>query len=95
MTEEISQFIIDTLKSKKYAAVTGSSSLGPAGLDLESLAVAELVVQIEDRFGVKTDEAEMERYAMMTIGDIAQEIAKRVTAAGQQSASGAGTGARA
>ncbi len=76
MTDEISKFIIGALRQMKFpaAALKGESSLGPAGLDLESLAVADLMVQIEHRYGVKVDEDEMERFAMMTIDEIASEV---------------------
>nr|WP_269770820.1 MULTISPECIES: phosphopantetheine-binding protein [unclassified Streptomyces] len=61
--------------------VSGSSSLGPAGIDLDSLGVADLVMQLEDRFGVQIDEDESERFAMMTIDQIAEESASRLQAA--------------
>lgn len=78
--EEIRQFIVDALKKMKYdeADISGASSLGPAGLDLESLAVADLVVQLEDGFGVPIDEDEIEHFAMMTIDEIAADVAARV-----------------
>ena len=43
--------------------------LGPAGADLESLALAELAVRVEDRFGVKFDDDESEMLAGMTVGE--------------------------
>jgi acyl carrier protein len=79
MTEEIRQFIIDSLVAMAFAdgAVTGESSLGPAGLDLDSLAIAEIVVRIDDVYKVKIDEDESERFALMTIDEIATEVALR------------------
>ncbi len=79
MIDEIRKFIIDELDKMKFdvSVINGQTSFGPAGLDLESLAIASLAVQIEDRFGVKIDEDEMERIAMMTIDQIAAEIARR------------------
>jgi acyl carrier protein len=83
MTDEIRQLLIDALLRMKYspADVTGASSLGPVGLDLESLAVADLVVQLEDAYGLKVDEDEMERFAMMTINEIAEDFASRLESA--------------
>ena len=34
--------------------VDDDTALGPAGADLESLALAELAVRVEDRFGVSS-----------------------------------------
>jgi len=42
------------------ADVDGETTLGPAGLDLESLAVAELAVRVEDEYGVKFTDEEQE-----------------------------------
>jgi acyl carrier protein len=80
MTEEIRQFIIKALAQMKFdvSGVDGSTSLGPAGLDLESLVVADLAIQIEDTYGVRIDEDEMERVAMMTIDEVATEVAGRI-----------------
>ncbi|HEV2342852.1 MAG TPA: acyl carrier protein [Actinocrinis sp.] len=61
--------------------VTGDTDLGPAGLDLESLALADLAVQVEDTFGVKFDLDEMETTAMMTLDEFAAAVAGRVTGA--------------
>jgi acyl carrier protein len=79
--EEIRQFIIDVLKKLKYDTgdISGASSLGPAGLDLESLAVADLAVRIEDSFGIPMDDDELEHFAMMTIDEIAADIALRLS----------------
>ncbi|MCZ4097996.1 acyl carrier protein [Streptomyces sp. SID13666] len=83
MKDDIRQFLISALIKMKYdpETVSGSSSLGPAGIDLDSLGVADLVMQLEDRFGVQIDEDESERFAMMTIDQIAEESASRLQAA--------------
>ena len=83
MIDEVHRFIIDALEKMQFdvSQVTGATSLGPADVDLESLAVAELAVQIEDTYGVRIDEDEMERVAMMTIDEIATEVARRAAPA--------------
>lgn len=79
------QFLVDALKNMNYeiSDVTPQTPLGPGGLDLESLAVAEISIQVEDAYGVKFDEDETEMLAMMTMGQLADEVAKRVAASGQ------------
>jgi acyl carrier protein len=79
MTEDVRQFVVDALDKMQFdvSEVGGTTSLGPDGLDLESLTIAELAIQIEDRFGVKIDEDEAERVALMTIDELAAEVAKR------------------
>lgn len=82
MTDEIRQFILDSLREMKYSTdgVDGETSLGPAGVDLESLALAELAMRVEDRFGVRFDEDEADAFAVMTIGELCEAVAQRVRA---------------
>jgi acyl carrier protein len=78
--QDIREFVLNSLKDMNYdvSDVTGDSDLGPAGLDLESLAVAELAVLVEDRFGVSFSDEDSEELALMTIDEFAAEVAKRV-----------------
>ncbi|KJS51995.1 phosphopantetheine-binding-protein, partial [Streptomyces rubellomurinus subsp. indigoferus] len=52
----------------------------PAGLDLESLALAELSVQIEDEFGITFDLDEMETTALMTLDQFTADVVRRIDA---------------
>jgi acyl carrier protein len=79
MEDEIREFVVGALAAMNYdvSEVTGDTDLGPAGLDLESLAVAELAVQVEDKFGVKFTDEDTEALALMTLDEFATEVAKR------------------
>ncbi len=80
MEDEVRQFVVNALSEMNYdvSGVTGDTDLGPAGLDLESLAIADLAVQVEDRFGVKFTEDDTEQLALMTLDEFAHEVAGRV-----------------
>lgn len=80
MDDEIRQFVVTALKEMNYdvSDVTGETDLGPAGLDLESLAVAELAVQVEDRFAVAFSDDDAEQLALMTLDEFTAEIAGRI-----------------
>jgi acyl carrier protein len=80
MDQEIRQFVLASLKEMNYdvSEVTGDTDLGPAGLDLESLAVAELAVLVEDRFGVKFTDEDAEQLALMTLDEFTAEVSGRV-----------------
>jgi acyl carrier protein len=80
MDEEIRQFAVSALKEMNYdvSEVTGDTDLGPAGLDLESLAVAELAVLVEDKFGVTFTDEDAERLALMTLDEFTAEVAGRI-----------------
>ncbi|MFJ9695992.1 acyl carrier protein [Kitasatospora sp. NPDC101183] len=82
MQDRIRAFVLASLTDMQYdvSEVTGDTDLGPAGLDLESLALAELSVQVEDEFGIKFDLDEMETTAMMTLDEFTADVAKRVDA---------------
>ncbi|MFD8206918.1 acyl carrier protein [Streptomyces sp. NPDC059695] len=82
MSAEVTQFVIEALQNMNYDVtdVTGETPLGPAGLDLESLSVAEIAIQVEDTYGVKFEEDEMETVALLTVAGLVQEIVKRAAA---------------
>ncbi|WP_035795337.1 phosphopantetheine-binding protein [Kitasatospora mediocidica] len=87
MKEEISTFIVQSLREMNYDVddVTDETDLGPAGLDLESLALAELTVQLEDAYGLTFSDEDVETLATLNLGEFATALAARlaVTAAGR------------
>ncbi|MDI5943863.1 acyl carrier protein [Micromonospora sp. DH15] len=56
------------------------TTLGPAGVDLEALALADLAVRVEDRYGLKFADDESEKLALMTVGEFTTMVADRVAA---------------
>jgi acyl carrier protein len=80
MTDEIHEFLFDSLTEMNYSTdgLDNDTALGPAGADLESLALAELAVRVEDRFGVKFDDDEAEKLAGMTVGEFCDAVAARI-----------------
>ena len=83
MREEIRDFVIASLQEMNYdvEGVDDNTTLGPAGLDLESLALADLAVRVEDRFGVKFGEDESEQLALMSVGEFVGNVSDRVVPA--------------
>ncbi len=83
MTDEIRQFVVESLTDMNYEVdnLDDDMQLGPAGVDLESLALAELTVRIEDRFSVKFSEDEAELLAGMTVGEFCATVADRMSPA--------------
>lgn len=82
MDEDIRQFVINALGEMNYdvSDVTGDTDLGPTGLDVESLALAELALHIEDEFRVKFDGDEVDVLSRMTLDEFAALVAGRVAA---------------
>lgn len=80
MTNVIRQFVIDSLAEMNYdtTGIDDDTTLGPAGADLESLALAELTVRVEDRFGVRFNEEEAEELAGMTVGEFCSAVDARL-----------------
>jgi acyl carrier protein len=94
MRDQISAFVIDSLRQMNYDTdgIDDATMLGAAGVDLESLALAELAVRMEDRYGVSFSEDDLERVAAMSVG----ELVDHLTAAAGTAAAGtaaAGTAA--
>lgn len=77
MQDQIRDFVISALTEMNYDVeeIDDDTTLGPAGVDLESLALAELAVRVEDRYGVTFDEDESERLASMTVGEFTAHVA--------------------
>lgn len=84
MHDDIREFVVNAVRDMNYdvSEVTGDTDLGPAGLDLESLALAELAVQVEDEFGVKFGTDDMETTALMTLDQFVAEVARQVAVTG-------------
>jgi acyl carrier protein len=81
MRGEIRDFVIASLADMNYdvEGVGEDTTLGPSGVDLESLALADLAVRVEDRFGVKFEDEESEQLALMTVGEFTTTVAERVS----------------
>ncbi|WP_144119495.1 acyl carrier protein [Catellatospora sichuanensis] len=79
MSTDVRQFIIDAIADMNYPidGVDADTPLGSAGVDLESLAVAELAVRVEDTYGVKFSDEEAEQMAAMTVGEFADAVRER------------------
>lgn len=84
MTDDVRTFTIEALRNMNYdvSEVTDDTELGPAGLDLESLALADLAVQLEDHYQVKFNDDDMESLALMTLAEFTSALHERITAAG-------------
>jgi acyl carrier protein len=80
MIDEIREFVLQSLADMNYSIddIDDDTVLGPAGADLESLALAELAVRVEDRFGVTFDDDESEALAGMTVGEFCSTVAPRI-----------------
>jgi acyl carrier protein len=83
MEDEVRQFVVEAVRAMNYdvSDVTGGTDLGPAGLDLESLALAELAVQVEDRFGVEFTDEDTTELPLMTLDEFTAEVVKRISVA--------------
>jgi acyl carrier protein len=84
MTDDVRAFTIEALRNMNYdvSDVGDDTELGPAGLDLESLALADLAVQLEDHFHVTFDDDDMESLALMTLAEFTTAMTERIAANG-------------
>lgn len=80
MKTEVYAFVVESLKDMNYDVddIDDDTTLGPAGVDLESLALADLAVRVEDRYGLKFADDESEKLALMTVGEFTATVAERV-----------------
>ncbi|MCW3815214.1 acyl carrier protein [Micromonospora sp. DR5-3] len=83
MRDEVRTFVIEQLADMNYDVedLDDDTTLGPSGVDLESLALADLAVRVEDRYGLKFADDESEQLALMTVGEFTTMVADRVAGA--------------
>ncbi len=83
MRDEVRAFVIEQLADMNYDVedLDDDTTLGPSGVDLESLALADLAVRVEDRYGLKFADDESEQLALMTVGEFTTMVADRVAGA--------------
>jgi acyl carrier protein len=83
MADEIRSFIVSSLKDMNYDVdgVDDATTLGPAGLDLESLALADLLMRVEDEYHIRFAEDESEELALMNLGEFTGMVTERVSQA--------------
>ena len=62
------------LKHLDRSTITESTSLVDGGLGLDSIDILEIIVALEQRFGVKIRDAETGRRVLRTIGTIADFV---------------------
>ncbi|MFE1321025.1 acyl carrier protein [Kitasatospora phosalacinea] len=88
MQERVREFVIASITAMNYDVdrITGDTDLGPTGIGLESLALAELSVRVEDEFGVKFELEEMGTTALMTLDQFTADVTRRIAAAAPGSA---------
>lgn len=81
--EEILAFSIKSLEEMNFSVegVGADTMIGPDGVDLDSLAFAELVARLEDRFCASFPDDEVEQLAIMSLGEIADTVAQRAVPA--------------
>jgi len=79
MTDSIREFVIGALRDMNYdvSAIDDDTDLGPAGVDVESVALVELAIRVEDKYGVTFGEDEAEELAVLTVGQFCALVAGR------------------
>jgi acyl carrier protein len=88
--EQVIAFTLKSLEEMnlKVEDANLETVIGPSGLDLDSLSVAELAARLEESFGVSFPEDEVEQLAVMTLGDFADSVAQRTVQAQPENAMG-------
>jgi len=80
MQEEVRAFVVSSLKEMNYDVdgIDDETTLGPAGLDLESLALADLLMRVEDQYHIRFAEDDSEELALMNVGEFTAAVSGRI-----------------
>lgn len=81
--DEVREFVVSSLKEMNYdvEGIDDETTLGPAGLDLESLALADLLMRVEDQYQIRFPEDESEQLALMNVGEFTAFVTQRIETA--------------
>jgi len=81
MSTDLREFVVSALRDMKFdvESATDEPPLGDGGLELESLSLAELVMQL-DKFGVEFSDEEMEKLTDLNLGEFTEEVNRRAEA---------------
>ncbi|MFJ3880392.1 acyl carrier protein [Streptomyces sp. NPDC090077] len=73
------EFLLATLRDLNYEVdgVTDATPLGDGGLELESLTLAELAMQVEQEYGVEIGDEELEGLRGLDFGRFAALVSER------------------
>jgi acyl carrier protein len=76
----VRESVLTDLKQMNYdiSGLTGATVLGAEGLGLDSLAASELAVRIEDAYGVRFSDEELEGLAGATLDEFVTVVASRI-----------------
>ena len=79
---EVRDFVLDTLAGPMNtpfdrAQTTDDSPIGSGGIDLESLGLIELILHVEQQYGIKIPDGDIEPLGAMTLGELVADISRR------------------
>ena len=75
--------LVDDMHSKvERDQIDLSTALMDGGLDLDSVAIVELIGAVEDRFGIQFDDSDLRMTTFQDVNSLAQVIAKRLAGSG-------------
>ncbi len=79
-SDEIRDFVMQalTIMEVDLADIHEDGTLGPAGADLDSLVLAELVVRVEEQYDIKFTSDEMEQMGALTVREFCDLAVERV-----------------
>jgi len=82
MVQQIKQMLVTDLQLKMIAdQIPDDCSLLEGGLALDSILIAELIAQIEDRFGLQFDERILDGELFNSLSVLADFVAREYVAA--------------
>lgn len=82
MKDRIKKLIVERLKLERAPESIGDSEplFGPEGLGLDSIDALELVLGLEQEFGVSVDDQQVGAQVLATVDQIAEFVAARQAA---------------
>jgi acyl carrier protein len=80
MSISVREFVVKVLEAMNVdiAGVTDDTPIGEEGMGLESLAIAEVVMQVEEEYGIKYSDEDVEELPNATFGQFVADATGRI-----------------
>jgi acyl carrier protein len=81
LIKELALLIVEAvnLRHVPVETITAETSLGPGGLNLDSVDILEIIITLEQKYNVKIKDAEMGKIHLRTMGTLADFISSTGT----------------
>lgn len=69
--------VVEDMNTPLDSGINDASPVGAGGMDLDSLSLIELMLRVEQQFGVKIPDGDIEQLGALSLGEMVADIIRR------------------